>query len=476
MTPRGLAHDVLGAVVLAVLAVPGLPACQAKTHDFYAATFACDPGDDCGTTEQGSPMACYEAGPLGGAHDFCAETCDPGVDPEISGGTACLASGARFRICHPSDPMDDRADCPQGLNCLRTDILFANDGLCMDVPICKSTADCTDTRRSACASDVLKEFAAGAMTAQLPIDHLYCVTPGCKSGNQSCPTGEMCLPAVTDITSAPDICVPICGSNPRTGEQDICPPNFVCARKVYGKKSETVCIPGLLGLRCTGNYDCLLGTCDDTGDGINQCSLPCDTDDYCGTLFNTETDTFACVPIPTGDGRHCVRMNDFSGTACDDDSGCDRPGQHCYRQNSLYPQTTGECRFSCGVDGTCPSYGGIPHVCLPGGDCYPGRFGIGCTGDQECAIGPEFKCLSPGGDGGAEGGAGSPICTFPCGGDAECRSNPWIKMAGYCGAGGVCLRGNSPGETCDRNAMCATGETCVFGDAGAGICVAGKSR
>ena len=155
----------LGALILFFVS------CRAKEDEFFARVFPCAPGDSCGTSRSGAPMICYNATQLG-AHDFCAETCDPSTEPEEKDGYACLNSGARFPTCAPTNP-SEKDRCPPGLNCLRTD-LFGNLGICMGVHVCSGDADCSgqDSRRT-CASTVLGGIAPAGVP--LSLNNLYCL-------------------------------------------------------------------------------------------------------------------------------------------------------------------------------------------------------------------------------------------------------------------------------------------------------------
>src|SRR5262249_19959931 len=141
-------------------------------------------------------------------------------------------------------------------------------------------------------------------------DHLYCLLSGCESNGSNCPAGESCLREVTKtIGNAPDICVPNCDSKGH------CPPSFVCARQVYSALSPAACIPGVPGYRCQRAADCLVGACTDTGAGFKQCTFPCAQDSDC-TVFKTPANYYACVAPAAGAPKHCVLLNDFSGSAC----------------------------------------------------------------------------------------------------------------------------------------------------------------
>src|SRR6185369_2154132 len=122
--------------------------------------------------------------------------------------------------------------------------------------------------------------------------------------------------------------------------------------------SPSVCIPGLLGLRCRSRLDCLFGdcvasrdladapapeTCDPTPAppgtphdgaykpacdlGFNICTVPCDTDDDC-SKFDSVYGTLFCSK--RGDGKgHCTGARAFRGAVCTTDADCLYPGEIC---------------------------------------------------------------------------------------------------------------------------------------------------
>src|SRR4029079_1733778 len=104
-------------------------------------------------------------------------------------------------------------------------------------------------------------------------------------------------------------------------------------------------------------------------------AFECFTDDNC-TVFNTAHDFYTCVaPVPGGT-RHCILLNDLTGSACETDADCALiPGQKCFTYSPYRVGGTGECRPPCADDGTCAPRAGVGHVCVAGGagGCFPGR-------------------------------------------------------------------------------------------------------
>jgi hypothetical protein len=447
-----------------VLFAASVVACQAKGDAFYARVFPCDlgaPPEECGTTSTGEPLTCYDARQLGG-QPVCSELCDQGESEGPHGGYACLASGVRLKLCRPTASRQDPAlGCPPGLQCYRTDLL-RDEGLCMAAPVCTDDKACSgDTIRTKCVGTLLREIYP---ETPLLTDNLHCVQDRCSTST-ACQPGESCLAVVAPIPEAPDICVPNCDADMH------CPPNFVCSREVSGTGAPRVCVPGLPGSRCTSSLDCMVGDCSDTGEGFSLCTTPCFTDEHCVPLI-TAWQAFMCVPAVGGSGKHCVSQNAFAGAPCQQPSDCP-DGSVCYRYSPYGPSPFGECRLPCDAEGRCRARGGIPHVCLAGGEggCYPGRFGLPCQETSECMT--DFSCLMVPDDPDLNGPSGS-ICTIPCDTDADCDADPWTLNDGYCSAG-FCRLAGGDNAPCLRDQHCR-GRTCDVGSSGTvGICPAAAS-
>ena len=426
-------------------------ACRSKEDQFFATIYPCTSDAECGTARSGAPMFCFRGRLDDGARGFCAEACDPSVQPGDTS-RVCVAMGALLPRCHPHATDDDRADCPRGLNCYRTNLLAA-EGVCMDVPLCGPGKHCTDPYYASCPAD-------GVSEGGLMLDHLNCVHPGCRavSENSACRNGEGCLGNVYG-TKAADICVPLCDPDLR------CPPNYSCLRATSGPASAPLCNPSNLGNRCVAS-SCFIGTCDDSGAGFGVCSLPCSSDQFC-KLLNMGGVAFVCADA--GAGGHCVAPLTFHGAICLSDGDCRRDlGEACFFRDPngpTYPGgTMGECRLPCKPDGTCDPRGGVPHACIgDAGGCFPGELGVPCTLASECLNG--LMCADvPLDPAPADGGAlTTRMCTVPCGvdagdvaaADAYCDSLASIQNAGtHCGAGFCRQPSNKVGEPCTRDPQC----------------------
>jgi len=406
----------------------------------------CRSSTGCDVGPRGEPMTCVPASVLGG-NDFCAPSCTSGSPaPE---GQVCTQWGALLPGCHPSQHTAAAADCPDGLNCYRTS-LSEDQGVCIDMPVCKTNGDCHDLVHSTCASTVVPDV-VGPLVAALNLDHLNCLKRDCLGQHSDCPASESCLASQYDKKLA-DICVPICR------EDTPCPPNYSCLRTALDVKDRYVgfCMPGLPGILCEPG-GCVGGTCEDTGAGFKACAIDCETTENCRGL-NSAYDSFVCVE--GGGHRHCVTPRAFHGTSCQDDGDCPQDlNEFC----SLWvprgrDDPPGNCRQRCSPDLTCSPRGGLPHTCLWDGlgGCYPGTQGLPCHLDSECIEG--LSCLNVP----AEPDVGTEparICTQRCddtdpmAGDDFCNKQNDIHTGGYC-ASGFCRARRFADETCSRDAQC----------------------
>jgi hypothetical protein len=439
-----MTRPLLSVALLALTAV----ACKAKTDEFYAKIVPCASAGsrECGTTQAGKPMTCVSSTSLGGG-SFCAEACDP--KDTAPAGFTCIAAGALLQHCTPSADADAAVvDCPAGLSCYRTS-LVQNQGLCMSLDTCGKNADCDPGE--ICASTVVTDQLPEALKPAVKADHLHCLRDGCKSSGMACPTGQTCLGSKLAFNATIDnLCVPACDSN-----KD-CPPNFACLRNPEtAPDAPQMCFPGMIGARCGTDQNCLFGACTDLGVEFKVCSIPCADDRQCGAL-NTDTDVFVCA------NHHCVTQRPFQGANCNTmggDAVCP-PGQRCFGESPYGGVLEhGECRVPCDpVDHSCPSRGGLPHVCLGAnhdGGCYPSNFGTPCANNDQCVAGiVGFTCSIAGPDPHSNTDYSARICTITCQTDADCDANTWTKEIGFCSAEHICRLSAGIGGQCERGAHC----------------------
>lgn len=407
----------LGIIGLACSSVLGIDRYGARAASVRrcdaAVTSACPPD------EEGSAQTCFRAQTLGG-HDFCVAACDPTQAPANPEEFSCLGTGALLRVCDPDVPHS----CPDGLSCFRTEVARVNgllypkqpSGLCIDMPVCTEDADCAgEPIRRECGSAVVRSTYP-SLAGALVLNDLQCVEP-CEGSELTCASGEECLDSEL-FSALPSICVPACEDAP-------CPPNFYCLAH-SGSGYPPLCVPGIPGGRCTNPEDCLLGYCVDTEAGFNLCSIDCDSDAVCQLLADIDPG-FMCLM------GHCVTKASYAGENCQDVSQCPA-GKVCASYNPYDPSQPRdlkslECRLPCDANGHCEPRGGMPYVCLPSGECYPGDMGLGCTSSDECMGQLTCECVEHC----DEPAGGRTICTAPCETDAECR--------GYSQAKKICLDG-----------------------------------
>lgn len=415
--------------------------------------------DACRGVGDGGPMVCVNSAALGGK-DFCAEACDPRAPVEDPDHYRCQM-GALLHRCRPSTFHEPASDCPQGLNCFRTN-LMADEGLCLDMPVCSNADPCASPR--ICAATF---FGGPSARPDLDLDHLNCVIDNCIPGDTTCGNSEACL-GTQYAGALAGLCVPRCPDG-------LCPPNFSCADSVIGQGSDALCLPGVPGAPC-GASNCLLGSCEATNAGFSVCAKSCATGEPCAPF---STDPFVCVDWG-GPAPHCVTPQPFDGTHCAFTNQCRTDlGQFCSQLDRFgSTMSPGECRVSCKSDGTCDPQGGLPFTCLPfggAGGCHPGVLGLACKLASECIQDLTCQDVEPELDIDAGAPMGSRICTSSCfveGGtdldaDVLCNVPNSVVQGGYC-ARGTCRIPRVVGMPCQRDTQCVAAARC---DTSLGQCV-----
>jgi hypothetical protein len=434
------------------LALAALASCSPKGEQLFDRVFACDSSgapDQCGSTRDGKAMVCY-AGHLLGGQDFCAPPCDPGQLPADDRFT-CLSSGALVQKCKPAGGPDDaRYACPDKLSCYRTD-LMNNEGICLMMNVCTKDDDCGGSPGKVCAGTLVRRVIASADS--LDTGSLQCIQDECENLASGCPSDQACLSKVYSTGNVlPEICVPRC-ANAR------CPPNFSCARKDdWSPGAEAVCVPGMPGVRCDHDDDCVIGECLDTGAGFHVCTLPapCRPVDYCARL-DGPADPFVCLEGVPGQ-PHCVNVRPFAGSNCTATPDCAvGSGRECLWY-SMFDGTPlhGECRLPCDPDRRCAPLGGLPFFCLgenAEGGCYPTQFGAPCVDDSECF---ELACVPVGPDDRSpRTNYSRNICTLRCATDADCDANHLALNRSFCQTDiGYCRLAGQPGAPCTQPTHC----------------------
>jgi hypothetical protein len=457
-----------------------LSACRAD-ESVLDAIFPCDlDGADgqCGTDENGQPMTCYVGSAQLGGQAFCTKRCDP--EGDAPSGFVCTSSGALLETCDPNPEKED--PCQDPLQCYRTDVLI-DQGICLWVPVCPyKHGSATELDASQCQFS--HQLCAGTLLrglSSLPIrvNNLHCIADRCDQG-LPCPTTtkpvEVC-PTEFYNPPLPVTCAVRC-------DKFTCPPNYACIASP-NSGSPPVCLPGIIGMRCSSDEDCLAGVCIDTGAGFSLCTPAggCNSEADC-RLLGTKP-PFACAEgIPDGDS-YCFSTVPFHGANCEINDQCsaelqcgDEPCPHrtCsdYSPYVLTP-SHGECRFDCVREDGCPAFGGLPHACLPDGSCYPGTFSVPCQKPTDCV--ESLVCASVPPD--ERSRSNDPkTCTASCDTDDDCDAelNPWLGP-GYCvpspeaapGTVGFCRLGAPAGLPCDKPEHCAS-RCCLLRDDGMKTC------
>jgi hypothetical protein len=416
--------------------------------------FRCEEQDE---SSCGDGYACNSSAAQLGGTSFCAPTCVAGVGLE---GAVCSATGERADTCSPA------ADaCGQvGFSCLRTD-LASDQGVCLPAPICATDDDCTDPVRSTCVATAVKKIYTQATA--LDTDHLFCVQAGSctpEHGLAACTPGTVCMASLAGASAVtlPEICVPSCDARGN------CPPDFVCSTKALLRRGEPpFCMPGLLGVRCESDVDCLVGHCAIAGKSgdrrvcVTDCGSELDCAAFDAERFVAAKMPFSCVAAGEDDQdqrQRCVSPLSFMFGLCALDSDCPS-GERCGAAlpKGVLGQVVRVCGPDCigsGSGARCPSRGGFPATCHPasaavapdagaadGGAtdggvvatplgsrvCVPALWGVGCSAEGACV--GDLVC------GMVEGRA---ECVLPCTSDADCLLSRWVGDA-VCSAAGVCV-------------------------------------
>lgn len=430
--------------------------CRVDREAFFKRVFTCDvsyPAPGCGTDVDGHEMICYSGKQLG-ASDFCARSCGPG-DNDVLPGDTCLPAAkgdedmVRFALhaCKPSEDtqLEPHGACHQeALACLTTDLRAGwDEGVCTTMTACSSDSDCHDPVRPVCASTFLEQSLYPKAGSQVNLSHLFCLQVNCDKFETACSPGESCLRrAIGTAANPPDICVPNCDSHHR------CPPNFLCYRGVSTSIAPNVCIPGILGFTCSNNTDCLLGDCVDTGIGYHVCATACTEDADCAP-FDGPQGKFICAKGDTPAKGTCQSPDAYRGSICKTDEHCKErnPDERCA---FLDPSSdTGTCLLPCGADGTCPSRGGIAHVCYSAVNaCFPGYQQIpSCQSDANCV--GDLKCLAV--------NETTKVCTLPCESDLGCQGDEWLSPSWCNPLAHACIKKFKAGESCTFDSACLSG-------------------
>jgi hypothetical protein len=368
-------------VAAVLMAGFGAGACSVDRDVLQERLFMCSTSEDCGPE-----WGCARASPY--ASDFCAPRCGDGQCDGIcvrqqgfrGERTLCLSG---CRIAEDGTTSGCSAD---GYSCIRVSV-ESNEGVCYPVDSCSHAAQCG--KDELCLSELVAPVAGDIRS-----DNLYCVPTAESEGG--CPARS--LPV--DVGERRRMCLATC-----TASDTRCPPGSGCMRPlaVAGAANELPCFPGLYGVPCNDDTNCLFGQCEDVGDAGRICTTSCDEAARiaggCGGLMSVE------------------RLGSVFHLECDPQAGGGEEGGLCVtRYGTGYPCTT------------------------PDSDAY------------QCAEGLQCRTL-------ATGEGEQKLCTRECTTDREC--NEGERESNYClhggPGGGVCLPKRPAGAECFAPEQCLSG-------------------
>jgi hypothetical protein len=182
----------------------------------------------------------------------------------------------------------------------------------------------------------------------------------------------------------------------------------------------------------------MLGSCVRIDSELSICTLDCTSDEFCSYLDPLREPFFCGKPdAARPEDGICVPVGPFGGAACSSAEDCPQDlGPHnCSNYFPLNPdagrarELGNECHRRCDDDTPCPTRGGVPYVCLPNNECYPGSFGVPCRnpGPGECIGKLSCECVEDCTPSVTE--SSRLICTMACKTAEECEK--YNLTAGY---------------------------------------------
>jgi hypothetical protein len=348
-------------------------ACSVDGSFLDADLFLCEGPSDCS-----DDWSCVRATPY--ASDFCAPDCGDECDG------VCVRQGDNESCLKGCRILDDNStsECQSAdYDCIRVSAQN-DDGICYPVDGCIESADCDEGED--CLTALAEAFGIGG--GGLRVDNLYCV-PAPEDPTQ-CPPRSIHTDSVFSGDPGFDMCLPVCDASDTR-----CPPAFGCLRQLAGTGGLAACIPGIYGVPCDDDTNCMLGQCIDTGSGGRFCTTTCGEAERIG--FGCEN-----ISLPLNGLGLRYRLE------CDPEAGGGNDGGLC-----------------------------VPRY----------EIGLPCTEPESdtfrCAAGLECIAFA----------SGSRFCTKECATDDECnqtgrsRDNFCSTILDYCspkyGAGERCLEGTN---------------------------------
>ena len=361
--------------LLALALVASVAGCTVDDSSLNTALFPCTNDAACG---QG--WGCKRATPY--ASDFCAARCVPG-DPASCDGI-CTADD----LCLPACRIDESTSaCPSdGYSCIRTSI-DSTTGICYPVTVCDAVTDCAPGE--ACLS------------TDFELTKLYCIP---TSETSSCGAGSRSLADV--IPGASPYCLATCAD-----VDSVCPPGFGCLTQLRFFRTDTatppLCFPGVAGVACADDTNCLVGRCLNTGPGGKVCTITCNEASRlygaagcsaasAGNLFE-EFFSMECDPTADGgrEGGLCSVHYDIGWVGCTPPGGAypcvtSPAGTACVAVNSGGMEIN-VCTGACTTSSECNRGTSDRNYCagitagMPTGFCVPRAGpGVDCLIDEGC--------------------------------------------------------------------------------------------
>jgi hypothetical protein len=211
--------------------------------------FACTTAEDCGEGQGCAEGNVYSA-------DFCRPACDPN-DPSSCDGV-CTANGACLGACTIATD-GTGIGCSGDFVCVRTDAL-RDEGICYPAIGCSRTADCTTAlgEQWQCLNDALG-LPAPTAAQDLRFDNMYCT--GAPDAEGRCPQGYLVYRYANVEGEEIVLCYAPCELD---ADGPFCPPATTCFRgfgELAGTPNTPPCLPGIWGLPCADDTQCLIGRC-----------------------------------------------------------------------------------------------------------------------------------------------------------------------------------------------------------------------
>lgn len=391
----------IGALAVGAFALSALSGCVVTPPELLdEGFFACTSPAECGP-DQG----CAEGNVY--SPDFCRPACDLD-DPSSCPDGVCTARGACLERCTiQPDGSNDGCASPD-FTCVRTDAI-RDEGVCFPVEGCSRTSDCNDDVEQLCLNDAL---GLPASTTALRFDNLYCTARVDAEGR--CAEGYLRFTFADPEGGTTAVCYPPCDPS---GGAPYCPPSTTCFRgfgELAGFPATPPCLPGVWGLPCEDDTQCLIGRClpvgeDQDGTARRACTETCEDAEALG-LGCDGLSTFA-EALGVGTRMHCgeVRGEEVCVprydllALCDDSLACvGGDGAACEAVEVDVDTVAHVCiRFCIDAQDCASETGGeaADYRCIetagPSGVCMRKRpLGGRCADDEDCR---EGVCCDVGG-------------------------------------------------------------------------------